>query len=48
MDDCCCFYCKFFKHLDPDTDYCERQDCEVYFDTPACGLFQYYQEDDDV
>lgn len=41
-----CFYCKRFTHLDPDTDYCVRQDTEVYFDTEPCCDFEYYNDED--
>lgn len=34
-----CFYCKFFKHLNPDDDYCDKHDCITYVDG-TCPEFE--------
>lgn len=35
----CCFYCKYYYHINPDDDGCKLHDKIVFYDTPACSDF---------
>lgn len=34
-----CFYCKYYSHLDPDTDICEKHNIETYYHC-VCSDFE--------
>jgi len=42
----CCFTCKYYCHLDPDTDFCNLHNFEVYFDYGPCINFELFKVKD--
>ena len=43
-----CFMCRYFKHLDPDTDVCNITGEERYFDSPKCEDFEICMGEDNA
>lgn len=42
----CCFYCKYYYHLNPDDDACSLLHQIVFYYTPACSYFTVQDAED--